>query len=73
MKDKLQALLWGTIVVAITYVVMAWFCFSIEHTKAGQGAFYVHFYEIITFKDVPDLKEQKLYNEYHEYMGKIPL
>ena len=57
MKDKLVTLLWGILLVLALYVAFAWAFFSINHTKAGQGAFYVHFWEVITFRDVPALKE----------------
>ena len=48
---------WSLLLVASLYVAFAWMFFAIGHTKAGQGAFYVHFKEVITFKDVPALKE----------------
>jgi hypothetical protein len=42
--------------ILVVYVVMSWQRFSIAHPKAGNGAFYVHFWEVVTWDDVEDLK-----------------
>jgi len=43
-------------IVIIFYIAIASLVFAIRHPKAGNGAFFVYFYKVITFQVVDDLQ-----------------
>lgn len=43
----------------VTYVSMSWMRFAILHPSAGEGAFYTHFVEVVTWGEVPSLQESE--------------
>jgi hypothetical protein len=61
MKHKTKQNLQGVGVMILTFVivycVLSWGRFAILHPKAGNGAFYVHFKEVVTWGEVPELQE----------------
>jgi hypothetical protein len=42
--------------IAGIYILGSWLRFTILQPTAGDGAFYVHFKEVITWEDVPELQ-----------------
>ena len=55
-KQKIALTAMYALLVLIVYVTVSWQRFTIAHPKAGNGAFYVYFWEVATWGDVEDLK-----------------
>ena len=56
-KYRLKCVGMLILTIALFYVAVSWGRFSILHPKAGDGAFYVHFKEVVTWGEVPELQE----------------
>jgi len=56
LQEKLAV--WAMVVAIFIfgYVGMSWQRFVIEHPKAGEGAFWVYFVEVVTWQKVDDLR-----------------
>jgi hypothetical protein len=57
-KEKIGAAAIVAAFVVMLYVVTSWIRFTIVHPSAGDGAFYVYFVEVVTWKDVPKLEQR---------------
>ena len=61
-RKKKEEPLWQKTIAVTIFIIAVYFLtasvyFETKHVKAGRGALIVHFWEVITFGDVPELKE----------------
>lgn len=56
-KRRLKNIAVMVLMLVLLFIAGSWWRFAILHPTAGPGAFYVHFKEVVTWEEVPELQD----------------